>query len=146
MRIRGVGIDVADTRRFVRLLERHGDGFTSRWFTAAEVAECAVAQEPGGAGGRALAARYAAKYAAKEAVWKALGPEDWQDPLPWRGIAVLDDPGRPGGHLRVVLTGAARRLAERLGVDAIEVSLCRTGPDGPALAIAVAGRTERLRG
>jgi holo-[acyl-carrier protein] synthase len=143
MRIRGVGIDVADTRRFVRLVERHGDAFAARWFTPEEVAECEDRAGDGGA--RALAA----KYAAKEAVWKALGPEDWRDPLPWRGIAVLTG---PDGRLRVVLSGAAARLAERLGVDSVEVSLCdgahaghgtRPGDaGGPALAIAMAGRVE----
>jgi holo-[acyl-carrier protein] synthase len=134
--IHGVGIDVADPQRFLRLVERRGEAFTSKWFTVQEVAQCR--ERRGDRGARALAARYAAK----EAVWKALGPEDWSAPLPWREIAVLD--GAAPGRLEVALTGGAAELARRLGVGSIEVALCPGHPDGPAIAVAVAGRRTTL--
>ncbi|MDH2414811.1 4'-phosphopantetheinyl transferase superfamily protein [Nocardioides sp. CER19] len=136
MSIHGVGIDVADTHRFFRLVERRGDSFTAKWFTAEEIAQCH--ERRGDRGARALAARYAAK----EAVWKALGPEDWSAPLPWREIAVLD--AAAPGRLEVRLSGGAAELARRLGVDSVEVALCPGRPDGPAIAVAVAGRRTTL--
>jgi holo-[acyl-carrier protein] synthase len=122
--LRGVGIDIADPRRFARLLDRGGEAFLRRWFTDEEVAQCSGAA-------RALAARWAGK----EAVWKALGPEGWTGPLPWRDIAILDGAGRAD----VLLTRAAAELAHAVGVVAVEVSLSPGGPGRPALAIAIAG-------
>jgi phosphopantetheine--protein transferase-like protein len=130
MSIRGVGIDIADPQRFAQLVERSGHTFLRRWFTPEEVAQC-QAQRQGGS--RAFAARYAAK----EAVWKALGPDGWRGPLPWRDIAILDGAG-PGRN-EVFLSGAVAELALRVGVASVEVSLCPGAPDGPAIAIAVAG-------
>ncbi|NGN93019.1 4'-phosphopantetheinyl transferase superfamily protein [Nocardioides sp. KC13] len=66
MSLQGVGVDVADIRRFARLLAMRGSGFAVRWFTDAEIAQCMAAATP--------ATAFAMRYAAKEAVWKALGP------------------------------------------------------------------------
>ncbi|MFE6646402.1 4'-phosphopantetheinyl transferase superfamily protein [Nocardioides sp. NPDC057772] len=46
MSLQGVGIDVADIRRFVRLLAIRGSGFAERWFTDAEIAQCVAAAAP----------------------------------------------------------------------------------------------------
>ena len=63
--ILGIGSDLCDIRRIARAMERHGERFTGRIFTATE---------------RALAERranrvetYAKRFAAKEACAKALG-------------------------------------------------------------------------
>lgn len=123
MSLQGVGIDVADIRRFARLLAMCGSGFAVRWFTDAEIAQCMAATTP--------AAAFAMRYAAKEAVWKALGPGEWSGPLPWRGITVLED---APGSLAVSLDGPAAELAALAGVTAVRVA---TVP-GPRMAIATA--------
>ncbi|MER7557245.1 holo-ACP synthase [Nocardioides sp. NPDC126508] len=123
MSLQGVGIDVADIRRFARLLAMRGSGFAVRWFTDTEIAQCMAAVTP--------ATAFAMRYAAKEAVWKALGPGEWSGPLPWRGITVLED---ALGSLTVSLDGPAAELAALAGVTAVRVA---TVP-GPRMAIATA--------
>lgn len=132
MSLQGVGIDVADIRRFARLLAMRGSGFAVRWFTDAEIAQCMAAATP--------ATAFAMRYAAKEAVWKALGSGEWSGPLPWRGIAVLEE---SPGSLSVTLEGPAADLAALAGVTAVRVA---TVP-GPRLAIATAvAEGDPLRG
>ena len=62
MNILGIGVDFIEVERIAASLQRHGDVFLRRVFTAAEVTTC---------GGRAE--RLAARFAAKEAVAKAFG-------------------------------------------------------------------------
>ncbi|GGR48915.1 phosphopantetheine--protein transferase-like protein [Nocardioides luteus] len=131
MSLQGVGIDVADIRRFARLLGMRGSAFAARWFTEAEIAQCMATATP--------ATAFAMRYAAKEAVWKALGPGEWTGPLPWRGISVLEE---PSGTLVVTLDGPAAELAALAEVTVVRVA---TVP-GPRMAIATAvaeGRATR---
>lgn len=123
MSLQGVGVDVADIRRFARLLAMRGSAFGARWFSEAEVAQCMATPTP--------ATSFAMRYAAKEAVWKALGPHEWSGPLPWRGIEVLEEaPGR----LEVRVEGAAADLAACAGVGVVRVSTV----SGPRVVIATA--------
>ncbi|MFD7077888.1 holo-ACP synthase [Nocardioides sp. NPDC059952] len=123
MSLQGVGIDIADIRRFARLLGTRGSGGAVRWFTDAEIAQCMAAAAP--------ATAFAMRYAAKEAVWKALGPGEWSGPLPWRGITVLEE---APGSLSVSLEGPAADLAALAGVTVVRV----TTVPGPWMAIATA--------
>ena len=61
----GVGTDLIDIRRVERTLQRFGDRFLERVFTAAERARAEARID--------RAAAYAKRYAAKEACAKALG-------------------------------------------------------------------------
>ena len=63
----GIGSDLCDIRRIERVLERHGDRFLQRVFTAAERARAARRTEALRAG------TLAKRFAAKEAAAKALG-------------------------------------------------------------------------
>src|SRR5689334_18665667 len=74
-----VGIDLARVDETARSLERFGERYLKRLFTAREVADCTAtpAQAP---------ARLAARFAAKEAAIKVLRPERWID---WRSIEVV---------------------------------------------------------
>ncbi|MEU6138613.1 4'-phosphopantetheinyl transferase superfamily protein [Nocardioides sp. NPDC047086] len=123
MSLQGVGIDVADIRRFARLLGLRGSGFAVRWFSDAEIAQCMAAATP--------ATAFAMRYAVKEAVWKALGPGEWSGPLPWRGITVLEE---APGSLSVSLEGPAADLAALAGVTAVRVATV----SGARMAIATA--------
>jgi holo-[acyl-carrier protein] synthase len=95
----GIGNDIVDISRIERTLERFGDRFINRVFTA---------EERERAEGRATrAATYAKRYAAKEAVWKALG-EGNRSGVAWRELKTSN---ALSGKPMLTLTGAA---AERL--------------------------------
>ncbi len=97
--ILGVGSDLIDVRRIERTIERHGDRFLARIFTAAERAK---------AESRARRAEtYAKRFAAKEACAKALGT-GLRAGVFWRDMGVVNlGSGRP----TMKLTGGA--LARR---------------------------------
>lgn len=125
MRLRGVGIDVADVGRIARLVEQAGSRFTNRWFTTAEVAECQLSGSP--------ATEFARRFAAKEAVWKSLGLSS-SGPVPWRSIAILCPSGEPVVKLAGDVAVAARAC------DVADISVAITIDEGRAIAIALASR------
>jgi holo-[acyl-carrier protein] synthase len=95
----GVGNDTIDIRRVERVLERHGDRFTTRIFTDIEIAKSERR--------RLRAASYAKRFAAKEACSKALGT-GMRGGVFWRELGVVN---LPSGQPTMALTGgAAHRL------------------------------------
>ena len=97
----GIGADLCDIRRIEQSLERFGDRFTNRVFTAAERAKSDGRKE--------RAASYAKRFAAKEACAKALGT-GLRMGVAWREMGVVN---QRSGQPRLELTeGAAARLAE----------------------------------
>jgi len=98
--ILGIGSDMIDIRRIEKVLERHGERFIARVFTATERAK---------AERRATrTATYAKRYAAKEACAKALGT-GMRAGVFWRDMGVVNQrSGRP--TLRLT-GGALARLA-----------------------------------
>src|SRR5437870_9430687 len=102
-----VGIDVVELDRVTRVLRRHPERFLARIYTPAEVAFC-----------RGRVPELAARFAAKEAVMKALGTGARS--VAWRDIEVLPD--RRGKPL-VYLYGGAVERAERIGLEAVDISL-----------------------
>ncbi len=101
--ILGIGNDLIDIRRIESTLERFGDRFIQRIFTAEEQRK---ANRRKGAG-NAYASTYAKRYAAKEAASKALGT-GFRDGIYWRDLGVVN---LPSGKPTVAMTGGA---AERL--------------------------------
>lgn len=96
----GIGNDLCDIRRIERILQRFGDRFVTRVFTAAERAKAERRAHP--------AATYAKRFAAKEACAKALGT-GFNQGVFMRDLAVVN---LPGGKPGMVLTGGAlARLA-----------------------------------
>ena len=102
-----IGIDMLAIARLRRVLERHNGRFLKRVYTPEEVAFC-----------RGRVPELAARFAAKEAVMKALGTGTRG--VGWRDIEVLPD--RRGKPL-VYLYGRAKERAERIGLQALDVSL-----------------------
>ncbi len=100
--ILGLGNDVVDIRRIEQTLDRFGERFLDRIFTATERARSE--RRPG----RTRAASYAKRFAAKEACSKALGT-GLRRGVFWRDMGVANlASGRP----TLALTGgAARHLA-----------------------------------
>ncbi|MCQ8781133.1 holo-ACP synthase [Mangrovibrevibacter kandeliae] len=99
----GIGSDLIDIRRVEKTLERHGERFTHRVFTAVERSKSDRRAQ--------RAASYAKRFAAKEACAKALGTGLARGVF-WRDMGVVN---LPGGAPTMALTGgAAARLAALL--------------------------------
>jgi holo-[acyl-carrier protein] synthase len=123
----GLGSDLCDVRRIEKVLERHGERFLDRIFTAAERAK---------ADRRANRAEtYAKRFAAKEACAKALGT-GLRRGVFWRDMGVVN---LPGGRPTMTLTGGALARLKAItpaGCEArIEVSLTDEGPTAQAIVI-----------
>jgi holo-[acyl-carrier protein] synthase len=114
-----VGLDLIEIDRVRRALQRYGDGFRERCFTAAERAYCDSRANP--------AQHYAGRFAAKEAVGKALGIGVH---FTWKEIEVRGRP-KPGVHL----SGRTARAAERLGAGRIELSMTHSQELAAAVAV-----------
>jgi|UniRef100_UPI00378462CC holo-[acyl-carrier protein] synthase len=100
MKPTGIGIDLVEVPRIRELLEKHGQRFKERTFTAGEIAYCDACAEP--------AMHYAARFAAKEAVAKALGTGLWAEGVIWTDIEVVRE---ASGKPAIVLHGAAKQHA-----------------------------------
>ena len=109
--ILGTGVDIAETSRIEEGLQRHGDRFTKRIFSAAEIAYCERFKN--------RAERYAARFAAKEAAFKALGT-GWGAGVRWLDVEITH---QPSGKPELVLTGRAQEVARGLGVTRMAVSI-----------------------
>jgi holo-[acyl-carrier protein] synthase len=102
-----VGVDLIETHRIARALERWGDRFLQYVYTPEELAYC-----------RRHVPELAARFAAKEAVSKALGTG--LRGVRWQEMEVLSDArGKP----LVQLHGRAKKRAEELGLDQFAISL-----------------------
>ena len=119
----GTGVDLAEVPRIRASIERFGDKFVNRIFTPKEIAYVQRKANK--------YERYAARFAAKEAGMKALGT-GWRRGIRWRDFEVVNlASGRP--TLR--LDGVAARLAERMGVREVWVSLTHTADQAMAQVI-----------
>jgi holo-[acyl-carrier protein] synthase len=129
--ILGIGSDLIDIRRIEKAIERFGDRFLDRIFTATERRRCDRR-------GLTRAASYARRFAAKEAAAKALGT-GFRRGVFWRDLGVVNLPsGQPG----MLLTGgAAARLAAITppGMQTrVDVSLTDEPPLAQAIVIITA--------
>jgi holo-[acyl-carrier protein] synthase len=122
----GIGVDVVDLARFERALDRTPT-LTSRIFADAELRS----------GSRILPLRsLAGRFAAKEALIKALGDSTG---VRWHDMQVVSD---ESGNPHLVLSGAAAAIADRLGVNALHLSMSHDG--GVAIAYVIAERTSEV--
>jgi holo-[acyl-carrier protein] synthase len=126
-----LGVDVISVREVSRSLERFGERYIRRVFTAREAAYCCAASGP------AAAARFAARFAAKEATLKALRPED--PSADWRTIEVRRHD--PSGWCDVVLHGELAALAVDQGIETLALSMSHH--DDYAIAVVVAQAAAR---
>ena len=125
--ILGIGSDLIDVRRIARAIERHGDRFLARIFTAAERAR---------AEGRVRSIEtYAKRFAAKEACAKALGT-GLRAGVFWRDMGVVN---LPSGRPSMRLTGGALARLQAItpaGCDAhIDVTITDEGPMAQAVVV-----------
>ncbi|HRD26991.1 MAG TPA: holo-ACP synthase [Caulobacter sp.] len=102
----GIGSDLSDIRRIEKTLERFGERFINRTFTAIE--RDRSERKVNAQGGRA--ASYAKRFAAKEACAKALGTGVPRRGVHWADMGVINL--RSGKPTMALTGGAAERLAE----------------------------------
>jgi len=114
MNVAGIGIDVVNIERFRRAVDRYGEHFLKKIFTAKELE---YAQEKKG-----YSMHMAGKFAAKEAVKKAL-PGGAEIGLNWPEIEILNDSeGKPC----TCLYGNAERLMQENNLSKMLVSISHT--------------------
>src|SRR5262245_32698616 len=107
MEIIGLGMDATEIARVAAMIERYGDRFLAKVFTAGEIAYCRAR--------RNAASSFAARFAAKEAAMKALGT-GFSRGVFWKGIEVVRTYGPP--QLRFH-EGAAARFAAMGGTGSL---------------------------
>jgi holo-[acyl-carrier protein] synthase len=110
----GSGIDLVEIGRIQQSVERYGQRFLDRVYTAAEQAYCLRK--------RKSAESLAARFAAKEAGAKALGTGISRG-VNWLEIEVIRE---LGGRPALRFHGRAAEIAERMGVAHTALSITHT--------------------
>ena len=107
----GMGTDLIETRRVQESINRFGERFLERIFTAGEIAYCMRKKN--------AAESFAARFAAKEAGAKALGTGISRG-VSWKEFEVKRE---ASGKPTLSLSGRAAELAGMMGIRRVELSL-----------------------
>jgi holo-[acyl-carrier protein] synthase len=121
--ILGTGVDLAEVARIREAIGRHGDRFVRRIYTSAEIAYVESKAN--------RFERYAGRFAAKEAGMKAIGT-GWKRGVRWQDFEVFN---LPSGRPTLRLHGEAARIAEKMGVTTVSLSITHTAELGMAHVI-----------
>jgi holo-[acyl-carrier protein] synthase len=114
MSLFGIGVDLVENARIEHSLDRFGERFLHRVFTAGEIEYSQSMKYP--------ARHLAARFAAKEAVSKAFGTGIGKA-MGWKDIDVRR---KPSGEPFVILEGGAKKLAEERKVSKVSITLSHT--------------------
>jgi holo-[acyl-carrier protein] synthase len=118
-----MGVDIAEVERIRGAIERHGEVFLRRIFTAKEREYCERFKNK--------FERYAGRFAVKEAAMKALGT-GWSKGVRWVDVEVVR---QRGGKPTLLLVGEARKIADQLGVKHMALSITHTAEQALAQVI-----------
>jgi holo-[acyl-carrier protein] synthase len=130
MEILAHGIDLVDCPRIEQMIQRHGERFIRRVFTENEQA---YAQK-----NKNEVEKLAGRFAAKEAVLKLMGT-GWRGRIAWTDIEIINN---VVGQPEVTLDGEVRKIADKLGIKHISVSITHTANFAIASAVALAQSNE----
>ena len=130
MEIVAHGIDLVDCPRIEAMVERHGRRFIERVFTASEQAY-AEANKNG-------TEKLAGRFAAKEAILKLMGT-GWRGKIAWTDVEVINN---SSGQPEVTLSGEVEKIAGKLGIKHISVSITHTANFAIASAVALTQSNE----
>ncbi len=108
------GIDLVDCPRIEQMLERHGSHFLDRVFTPTEQKQANIIKN--------RIERLSGRFAAKEAVLKMLGT-GWRGKIAWTDIEIINN---QFGQPKVTLSGEVKKIASKLGVGEISLSISHT--------------------
>jgi holo-[acyl-carrier protein] synthase len=125
MEIVAHGIDLVDFPRIEEMAKRHGGRFLNRIFTAAEQAYAEANKNE--------MEKLAGRFAAKEAILKLLGT-GWRGKIAWTDIEIVNS---PSGQPVVTLSGEVEKIAEKLGIKHISISITHTANFAIASAVAL---------
>jgi len=130
--IYGIGVDIVRINRVKRIIQRWGDRFVSRVFTAAEAEICY--NRPN------LNSAFALRFAAKEAFSKAIGL-GMRKGIKWREIEVFNySSGKPA--LR--LYGVSLKICRHANITDIHLSLSDEGEYCLAMVVLEKGTDQVL--
>jgi len=130
MEIIAHGIDLVDFPRIEDMVNRHGERFLDRVFTAAEQSYAKANKNS--------IEKLAGRFAAKEAVLKLVGT-GWRGKIAWTDIEVVNtETGQP----KVNLSGEVKNIADNLGISQISVSITHTANFAIASAVAITNSNE----
>ena len=127
MRIIAHGIDMVDCKRLQKSIEKHGERFLQRVFTAAELDYCMCRKRN--------IEHLAGRFAAKEAVLKVLGT-GWRSGINWTDIEIRNE---PSGQPKVYLAGRCKEIAEDHKLDNVIISISHISTHAIASAIGYGG-------
>ena len=125
MEIIAHGIDLVDFPRIEEMVKEHDKRFLDRVFTSAEQAYADSNKN--------RIEKLAGRFAAKEAVLKLLGT-GWRGKIAWTDIEIINN---PAGQPLVTVSGEVKRLADKLGIKQISVSITHTANFAIASAVAL---------
>ena len=125
MEIIAHGIDLVDCPRIEQMIQRHGERFIKRVFTAAEQAYAEANKND--------VEKLAGRFAAKEAILKLIGT-GWRGKIAWTDIEIINN---PAGQPEVTLSGEVRKIADKLGIKHISISITHTANFAIASAVAL---------
>jgi holo-[acyl-carrier protein] synthase len=112
------------------MIQRHGERFIKRIFTAAEQAYAGANKNE--------VEKLAGRFAAKEAILKLIGT-GWRGKIAWTDIEIINN---PAGQPEVTLGGEVRKIADKLGIKHISVSITHTANFAIASAVALAEKEQ----
>lgn len=130
MKIIAHGIDLVDRPRIKQMVQRHGERFLNRVYTPKE--------QQYAESHRDKIEKLAGRFAAKEAVLKLMGT-GWIGKIAWTDIEIVNN---SAGQPEVTISGEVERIAEKLGITQISVSITHTANFAIASAIALADADE----
>jgi len=125
MEIVAHGIDLVDCPRIEEMIKRHGERFIRRVFTAAEQAYAEANKNE--------IEKLAGRFAAKEAILKLMGT-GWRGKIAWTDIEIINN---STGQPEVTLDGEVKKIADKLGIKHISVSITHTANFAIASAVAL---------
>lgn len=125
MEIVAHGIDLVDCARIEEMVARHGERFIQRIFTAAEQAYAEANKNK--------IEKLAGRFAAKEAILKLVGT-GWRGKIAWTDIEIVNN---SSGQPEVTLGGEVEKIADKLGIKHISVSITHTANFAIASAVAL---------
>ncbi|MBA7699142.1 Holo-[acyl-carrier-protein] synthase [subsurface metagenome] len=125
MEILAHGIDLVDCPRIEAMIERHGERFVQRIFTAAEQAYAESNKNK--------IEKLAGRFAAKEAILKLMGT-GWRGKIAWTDIEIINN---SSGQPEVTLDGEVEKIADKLGIKHISISITHTANFAIASAVAL---------
>ena len=125
MQIIAHGIDLVDFPRIEEMVKQHGQRFLDRVFT--------VAEQDYAKANKNKMEKLAGRFAAKEAVLKLIGT-GWRGKIAWTDIEIVNN---PAGQPEVALAGEVKKIAGKLGIKQISVSITHTANFAIASAVAL---------